>query len=225
VPTARAPAPSVGAPGAEAPGAGTLGTFPSVTSLDRQASARTALQGIGYAPKTGMDNVARLIPQSTSGMLEGAASTVKGAITGTSTPGREAAAQLTVIVSRMTFDLANGKLGAGFSNADREFLASTLADAGDINIPWNERLAAWRSAREILERNAGYTPVDIPPMTRAPYDRNPGTGAGGRLPGASATPAQRQAARNLLIANPSTAAYYDSNFGAGEAAKVLREGN
>ena len=172
-----------------------------------------------------MDEVARLIPQSTSGMVEGAASAVKGAFTGTSTPGREAAGQLKAIVSRMTLDLANGKLGAGFSNADRDFLASTLADAGNINIPWNERLGAWRSAREILERNAGYTPVDIPQMTRAPFDKTPGTGAGGRLPGASATPAQRQAARNLLIANPNTAAFYDSNFGAGEAAKVLKEGN
>jgi hypothetical protein len=171
-----------------------------------------------------MDNVALLIPQSTSGMLEGAASAVKGAITATSTPGREAAAQIKVIVSRMTLDLANGKLGAGFSNADRDFLASTLADAGDMNKPWNERLAAWRSAREILERNAGYTPVPIPQMERTPFDKKPGTGAGGSPRGAAATPAQKQAARNLLIANPSTAAYYDLNFGAGEAAKVLKKG-
>lgn len=196
-----------------------------MAAIDSQNSARAALRGIGYDPATGMDDVALLIPRSTSGVVESGASAIRGALTGTSTPGREAAAQLKAIVARMTLDLAGGKLGAGFSNPDREFLASTLADAGNSNIPWNERLAAWRAARAILVRNAGYTPVPIPPMTPPPFNRNPGTGAGGRLPGASATPAQRQAARNLLIANPSTAAFYDSNFGAGEAAKVLREGN
>jgi hypothetical protein len=222
-PAAGAPAVAPAVAGAPAGATAPPGSFENVTALAKQTSAREALKTLGYDPATGMDRVARLIPQSTSGMVEGAASAIKGAITGTSTPGREALAALDTIISRLVLELAGGKLGVGFSNEDRRFLETTLGKAGDVNKPWNERLAAWRDAQGILVANAGYPPKAIPEQERAPRSNAPGTGAGGGFRGANATPEQRQRARALLLSDPSTAPYYDSNFGPGEAAKVLAE--
>jgi hypothetical protein len=162
---ARAPAAAVPAavPAAAAPAVpATAGSFVNTTQLDKQTSARDVLKAIGYDQKTGDNVVSSLIPQSTSGILQTGVNAMKGAFTGTSTPGGEAAAALEGLVNRLTVDLAGGKLGVGFSDADREAIKSTLGDAGNKLKPWNDRQAAWNAAIKVIVRNAGYDQVKIP---------------------------------------------------------------
>jgi hypothetical protein len=169
---ARAPAaaaPAAGVPAAGVPAAVPAAAAPAVpasfvntTQLDKQTSARDVLKAIGYDQKTGDNVVSSLIPQSTSGLAQAGVNAMKGAFTGTSTPGGEAVAALDGLVNRLTVDLAGGKLGVGFSDADRVAIKDTLGDAGNKFKPWNERQAAWNAALKVIVRNAGYNEVKIP---------------------------------------------------------------
>ena len=51
-------------------------------------------------------------------------------------------------------DLLGGKIGAGISNADRDFIIAGLGEIGDPGIPVEERVAAWRQVTARLARIA-----------------------------------------------------------------------
>lgn len=127
------------------------GFIPLTTIADEksQQGAIKALRTAGYDPETGEDDISRLIKQSTGGLLQ-TASTEALRFLNISTPGRKAIAQLEATANAIVLDMNNGKLGAGISNADREFLVNTLGNIGDPLKPVGERLAAWNSAKNRL---------------------------------------------------------------------------
>jgi len=110
------------------------------------AGARQILRAINYNLVTKTDDISNLIKQSTSGIAQNLMAQGIGAVTGTATSGREAIGKLQTEASKMTMDLMGGKLGAGISNTDRDFVLQQLGDVGNANIPDNERLAAWQRA-------------------------------------------------------------------------------
>ncbi len=108
------------------------------------------------------DPVADLIRGSTSGRAQNLASMVPGAL-GQATPGQVNIGRLQTIDNALVLALAGGKLGAGVSNADRDFFKEMSGKISDPNIPANQRLAAWDQIkgrlRGIQERSAKTTPV------------------------------------------------------------------
>jgi hypothetical protein len=111
-----------------------------------QGAAVKALQSAGYNAETGEDTISKLIAKSTSGGLQaGGAATL--AFFGKSTEGRKAIAALEGTANQIATDLAGGKLGAGISNTDREFIVSALGDVANPNKTSEERLAGWNAAK------------------------------------------------------------------------------
>jgi hypothetical protein len=125
------------------------GVFIPATSIQAakdQSAAVRALQSAGYNVETGEDTISKLIAQSTSGGLQaGAAATL--AFFGKSTSGRKAIAALEGTANQIATDLAGGKLGAGISNTDREFIVAALGDVANPNKTIGERLSGWTAAK------------------------------------------------------------------------------
>ena len=142
------------------------GTFiptPQIQSTKDQQASIKALRSAGYDPVTGEDNISKLISKSTSGILENVTAQTMGALFGTSTSGRQAIAALEGTANQIATDLAGGKLGAGISNTDREFIVSALGDVANANKPIEERLAGWQAAK-----NRMLTSGMIPPPGQEP---------------------------------------------------------
>lgn len=116
------------------------GKGPASTSAE---AAQAFLTSAGYDPKTDSDTVSNLIPKSTGGLLQTAGAKAAGALNIT-TSGQEAIAQLSSRASKLVLDLLGGKLGAGVSNADREFMLQAVGDIGNSLLPTDARLAAWK---------------------------------------------------------------------------------
>lgn len=114
-------------------------------------------------PKTGKqtDAVAEMIKGSTSGGLENALASGTEWLTGKGTSGQEKLAQLGTVANAITLKTLNGKLGAGISNADREFLQSALGDISNPEKSTNVRLAAWERYRKSLDLLAQGKPLDV----------------------------------------------------------------
>lgn len=143
-----------------------------------QEAAKTSKKEVGqYLLRTlggeGGKKIEDLINASTSGIVQNLAAEAKGAF-GTATPGKENIATLGHIAKQMTFDLLNGKLGAGISNADRDFIAGMVADIANPNKPANERIKglrqlkntvdAWASGKDVeINAPAGNTPTETKP--------------------------------------------------------------
>lgn len=129
------------------------------------------------------DPVADLIAGSTSGQLENYASMIPGVL-GKATPGKTNIGRLETIDNAIVLALAGGKLGAGVSNADRDFFKEMTGKISDANIPSNQRLAAWDQIkarlRGIQARSAA--PAARPAGRPAPRTRaKPAGGAPKRL--------------------------------------------
>jgi hypothetical protein len=126
------------------------GTFVPLTAMqnskDVQANVK-ALKMAGYDPATGKDEISDLIGQSTGGVIQSAAAGTLGALNIT-TSGADAIARLSTRVKAMTLSLLNGKLGAGISNADRDFIEGQFGDISNPNIASGKRLAAWDEAKK-----------------------------------------------------------------------------
>jgi hypothetical protein len=120
------------------------------TAKDQQAAVK-ALQSAGYDPKTGEDNISKLIAKSTSGGLEAGTSAAL-AFFGTSTEGRKAISALEGTANQIATDLAGGKLGAGISNTDRDFIVGALGDVANPMKTSDERLAGWSAAKDRMMR-------------------------------------------------------------------------
>jgi hypothetical protein len=127
------------------------GKGPAATSA---AAAQAFLTSAGYDPETGEDAVSKLIPKSTGGLLQTAGAKAAGALNIT-TSGQEAIGQLASRSSKLVLDLLGGKLGAGVSNADREFMLQAVGDIGNSLLPTGVRLAAWNDLMSRMKTAAG----------------------------------------------------------------------
>jgi hypothetical protein len=131
------------------------GTFTPLGSIqenrDQQAAVK-ALKSAGYDVATGEDNISKLIEKSTSGGLQAISAATLAFVFGTSTKGREAISALEGTANQIATDLAGGKLGAGISNTDRDFIVGALGDVANSMKPVEERLAGWSAAKERMMR-------------------------------------------------------------------------
>jgi hypothetical protein len=132
---------------------------------DIQANVK-ALKSAGYDPETGKDSISDLIQKST-GSYAGAATDFAGRTVGISTGGAKAIASLKTYESKLTQDLLGGKMGAGISNADRDFIVAGIGQIADPTLPVETRQAAWNSVKERM-RVAGMVPA--PKGEGAPAD-------------------------------------------------------
>jgi hypothetical protein len=112
-----------------------------------QANALKALKTAGFNPETGEDEVSNLIKKSSSGAISTGVDILLGA-GGYATEGAKAKGQIETRINRIALDLADGKLGAGISNQDRDFIVATLGDAANTLKPKEVRLAAWNDAKQ-----------------------------------------------------------------------------
>ena len=140
--------------------------LPQVQATKEQEAAAKALKSAGYDAATGEDRIEQLIKKSTSGRAGAGIDAVVGFFGGT-TEGREAIGALAARANQIALDLAGGKLGAGISNADRDFIASSLGDVANPNKPVGERLAAWKEAKSRM-LTSGMIPPPKPPAAAAP---------------------------------------------------------
>lgn len=131
--------------------------------------ATEALDAVGFNAESGEDKISQLIKKSTSGGLDVAGAGLRGFF-GKATPGMEAIGQIKAIANDIILKKMNGKLGAGISNEDREFIKSTMGNLDDPSIPANQRLASWNSAKQILMKyaNTGGQPAAGAPANRKP---------------------------------------------------------
>jgi hypothetical protein len=162
----------VGRPTTAAPG-GTFTPMPAGQANKDQQAAVKALKSAGYDVATGEDNISKLIQKSTSGRLQaGAAATL--AFFDLTTEGRKAISALEGTANQIATDLAGGKLGAGISNTDRDFIVGALGDVANPSKTSEERLAGWSAAKQRMV-NTGLIP---PPKFVAP---NPSSSVSGKV--------------------------------------------
>lgn len=129
------------------------GKAPGVTSPE---AARAFLASAGFDEKTGQDEVSKLIPKSTGGLLQTGGAKIAEAFNVT-TSGQAALGKLASRSSKLVLDLLGGKLGAGVSNADREFMLQAVGDIGNSTLSTGKRLAAWTDLRNRMKTLAGGT--------------------------------------------------------------------
>jgi len=141
--------------------------IPGTPEFNNRRFGRETLTAIGFNPKTGDDNVSKLINKSTSGGLEAMGSGVSGFF-GRGTQGAKAIAELGVIVNDVVLKRLNDKLGAQISDPDREFIVSTLGNVTNASLPKDVRLAAWKQVRQRLERYAGESGTSAAPSDNRP---------------------------------------------------------
>jgi len=120
--------------------------IPQINDTRDQQAAVKALRSAGYDPITGEDTISALIKKSTSGKLQAGAAAAL-AFLGQTTDGRKAIAALEGTANQIATDLAGGKLGAGISNTDRDFIVSALGDVANAYKTSEERLAGWQAAK------------------------------------------------------------------------------
>jgi hypothetical protein len=147
---------------------------------------RKALATAGYDPVTGKDNISKLIQDST-GSFAGAGTDMLGRVVGVSTKGAQSIAQLKTFESKLTQDILGGKLGAGISNTDREFIVAAIGQIADSTLPVDTRQAAWDAVKERM-RVAGMVEAPKAPANNVNV---PGVGSQVNTPGGAAAPAAR----------------------------------
>ena len=142
------------------------GTFVPLTAVqdakDVEANRKT-LKLAGYDHTTGKDEISDLIRQSTSGGLQAGGAATQGFF-GSATTGAEAIGRLETRAKAMTLSLLNGKLGAGISNADRDFIEGQLGSISNPNIAAGKRLAAWD---EVKKRMLSLGMLDSPDQPKS----------------------------------------------------------
>lgn len=138
------------------------------TKEGKTSDVAQILQDFGIRVDGKEDPVADLIKDSTSGWLQYGASMIPGAF-GYSTKGQENIGRLETIDNALVLAIAGGKLGAGVSNADRDFFKEMSGKISDPTIPTGQRLAAWDQVkgrlRGILNRES--TPAKAPARTNS----------------------------------------------------------
>lgn len=150
--------------------AGAFTPLPEVKVTQDQRAAVKALKTAGYDPETGADNISKLIAKSTSGGLQAATAATLGFF-GATTTGKKAIGELAGTANQITLDMVNGKLGAGISNTDREFIVSALGDVSNPMKTADERLAGWTAAKNRMIQS-GLVPPPNQPKPGAPTRAN-----------------------------------------------------
>lgn len=115
------------------------------------SNANSALRFVNFNPETGEDDISSLIKQSTGSTL-GAMTDEALRTFGTSTQGGVAVKKLEQKANSLVLQLQQGKLGSGFSNADRDFLVRSLGDIQNPKVTNAEKLGAWKEFMEGLKR-------------------------------------------------------------------------
>jgi hypothetical protein len=159
----------VSRPTAAQPG-GAFTPLPEVKANQDQRAALKALKTAGYDPKTGEDNISKLISESTSGGLQAASAAALGFFDVT-TSGMKAIGALAGTANQIALDVAGGKLGAGISNADRDFIVTTLGDVANPYKTADQRLASWTAAKDRMVQS-GMIPPPNKPSPGAPTREN-----------------------------------------------------
>ena len=160
--------------------AGAFTPLPGVKASQDQRAALKALKTAGYDPATGEDNISKLISESTSGGLQAASAGALGFLFGSSTSGMKAISALAGTANQIALDLVGGKLGAGISNDDRNFIASALGDVANPYKTAEERLAGWTAAKDRMVES-GMIPPPNKSKPGAPTREN-AAGAAGAAP-------------------------------------------
>lgn len=131
--------------------------------------ATEVLDAAGFNAETGKDEVSELIRKSTSGGMEAGGAGIRGFF-GVSSPGMENIAKLETIKNDIVLKKLAGKLGAGISEGDRQFIEKLTGDIANPNIPANQRLAAWNQVKGLMVKYANTgQPMTAP--TGAPAGR------------------------------------------------------
>ena len=151
---------------------GTSGSIPKVAAVAPEVSdANAAKDTVNYlrtkyvtkgANGQPVDTVENLIKGSTSGGAQQTAADAYEYLTGKGTSGAENIAQLKTVVNDITLSTLKGKLGAGISNADRDFLQAKLGDIGNPKLASNVRLAAWQEYKNGVAAIANGGRADVP---------------------------------------------------------------
>lgn len=131
----------------------------AIADNQQQQSAVKALKVAGYDPVTGEDRISKLIEKSTGGVAQAIGTEALRAF-GFTTEGRKAINELESSANAITLAMSDGKLGAGVSNADIQFILSQLGDVANPKKPAEERLAGWTAAK-----NRMITSGMLPPPT------------------------------------------------------------
>lgn len=122
-----------------------------ISTQQKDVSAnRKALKAAGYDFETGKDEISDLIKKSTGSYI-GKGADIGGAVFGKATKGANALAELETRANAITYGLLNGKLGAGISNADRDFIVAQLGNLASGTTPVETRLAAWTQAKNRMK--------------------------------------------------------------------------
>jgi hypothetical protein len=112
--------------------------------------------------------IERLIQASTSGKLAADLADRVESITGRATKGMTNIDALAQISESLTYDVAQGKYGAGFSNADREALYRLSGDIANREKGAERRVAAFKQFRNYLNAIAeGKEMAIVPPAGSA----------------------------------------------------------
>ena len=146
---------------------GTSGSIPKVAAVAPEVSdANAAKDTVNYLRTKyvvkGVDTVENLIKGSTSGGMQQSAADAYEYLTGEGTSGAENIAQLKTVANDITLSTLKGKLGAGISNADRDFLQAKLGDIGNPKLASNVRLAAWQEYKNGVAAIANGGRADMP---------------------------------------------------------------
>ena len=118
-------------------------------SQAEKIGAAKALKAAGFDPDTGKDVISDNLDRATGGMVGAVGDKIAGAFNVT-TEGKAANAVLESTANKITMDMMGGKLGAGISNTDRDFVIGQLGKVGDANEPIGARKAAWKAAKDRL---------------------------------------------------------------------------
>jgi hypothetical protein len=127
-----------------------------------QDASLKIISDLGF-DESGEDHVSKLINASTSGSIQAGLSEIPRAF-GRSTPGREAIAELETLASEYSLEKLGGKLGGQISDKDVQFIAKTMGDIANPNVPIKERLAAWGAVKRRLAR---YANVKLPEQAKS----------------------------------------------------------
>jgi hypothetical protein len=123
----------------------------TVSKVKDVKAAREFLKTAGFDPKTGIDDVRKLIKESTGSYL-GAVVDAGGRVIGKSLGGADAIGELKTFETKLALDLLGGKLGAGISNDDRNFILAGLGQISDNTVPRDTREKAWDRIVERMKR-------------------------------------------------------------------------
>jgi len=145
---------------------GELNATETVSQVKDIEGARKVLKTIGLDPKTGADKVTNLIREST-GSYGGASIDFLGRVIGESTKGADAIGQLKTFETKIATDLLGGKLGAGISNTDRDFIMAGLGQISDNTLPRDTREKAWG---QVVDRMRSVGLLDMPTKSNSSFN-------------------------------------------------------